>query len=116
MDTSFRASSRRSYGLPKPDADLVDWTSKIKAIQRQVDADEDSEQKRLDEEIEAAKQARLRRRSRTPNRPDSADLRRCSTIFPGLCRSSLSILQQVASSLGCSVTPLIPPIKMSQSP
>ncbi|KJA28998.1 hypothetical protein HYPSUDRAFT_94134, partial [Hypholoma sublateritium FD-334 SS-4] len=55
------ASSRRSYDIPKPETGLAEWTSKIKALQREVDADEEAEQKRLEEEISAARQARLRR-------------------------------------------------------
>jgi len=49
--------------LSKPETDLAEWTSKIKALQKQVDADEEAEQKRLEDEIVAARQARLRRRS-----------------------------------------------------
>ena len=47
----------------KPETDLAEWTNKIKALQKQVDADEEAEQKRLEDEIVAARQARLRRRS-----------------------------------------------------
>jgi len=61
MDTSFSSSPRRAYDLPKPETGLAEWTSKIKALQREVDADEEAEQKRLEEEIAAARQARLRR-------------------------------------------------------
>ena len=49
--------------LPKPETDLAGWTNKIKALQKQVDADEDAEQKRLEDEIVSARRARLRRRS-----------------------------------------------------
>ncbi len=73
---SFSTPSRRSFDLPKPDTGLAEWTSKIKAIQRQVDADEENEQKRLEEEIAAARQARLRRSRGAggDNRADSLDL------------------------------------------
>jgi len=75
---SFSTPSRRSFDLPKPDTGLAEWTSKIKAIQRQVDADEENEQKRLEEEIAAARQARLRRRSRGAGGDNPADsLDRC---------------------------------------
>ncbi|KAJ2916753.1 hypothetical protein MD484_g3671, partial [Candolleomyces efflorescens] len=70
-------SSRRSVDFPKPETDLAEWTSKIKALQRQVDADEENEQRRLEEEIAAARQARLRRSSRA-GRPSSVDLSRVS--------------------------------------
>ncbi|KAF8161209.1 hypothetical protein B0H34DRAFT_796031 [Crassisporium funariophilum] len=61
MASSFPTSSRRTSDLPKPETGLAEWTSKIKALQRQVDADDEAEQKRLEEEIVAARQARLRR-------------------------------------------------------
>ena len=49
--------------LPKPETDLAEWTNKIKAFQKQVDADEEAQQKRLEDEIVSARRARLRRRS-----------------------------------------------------
>lgn len=52
---------RRTMELPKAETGLAEWTSKIKAMQRQVDADEEAEQKRLEEEIAASRRARLRR-------------------------------------------------------
>lgn len=60
----------------KPETDLAEWTSKIKALQKQVDADEEAEQKRLEDEIVAARQARLRRRSGmdTESRFNSPDI------------------------------------------
>lgn len=54
-------SRRATFDLPKPETGLAEWTSKIKALQRQVDADEETEQRRLEEEIVAARRARLRR-------------------------------------------------------
>lgn len=76
MDSSFSvASSRKSYGLPKPETGLAEWTSKIKALQKEVDADEEAEQKRLEDEIAAARQARLSRsRGTSASRVNSADL------------------------------------------
>ncbi|TFK26480.1 hypothetical protein FA15DRAFT_667361 [Coprinopsis marcescibilis] len=56
-----RSYSRRSVDFPKPESDLAEWASKIKAMQRQVDADEEAEQRRLEAEITATRQARLRR-------------------------------------------------------
>lgn len=74
MDSSFSSSPRRAYDLPKPETGLAEWTSKIKALQREVDADEEAEQKRLEEEIAAARQARLRRsRGAGGSRDDSLD-------------------------------------------
>ena len=48
---------------PKPETDLAEWMGTIKALQKRVDADEEAEQKSLEDEIIAARQARLRRRS-----------------------------------------------------
>ncbi|KAF5317005.1 hypothetical protein D9611_003938 [Ephemerocybe angulata] len=72
-------NTRRQSGVdyPRPETDLAEWTSKIKAMQRQVDADEEAEQRRLEEEIAAARQAR-KRRSRGSRPPDSADLSRAA--------------------------------------
>ncbi|KAF8633344.1 hypothetical protein AX17_004516 [Amanita inopinata Kibby_2008] len=61
MDSVSTSSRPRTYEAPKPEADLAEWTNKIKALQRQVDADDEAEQKRLEEEIAAARKARLRR-------------------------------------------------------
>ncbi|KAF9565525.1 hypothetical protein CPC08DRAFT_815295 [Agrocybe pediades] len=76
MDSSFSTSSpRRTHELPKPETGLAEWTSKIKAMQREVDADEEAEQKRLEEEIAAAREARLRRSSRGyGSRANSVDI------------------------------------------
>lgn len=46
------------------DTGLTEWTNRIKAMQRQVDADDVAEQRRLEEEIMRARLARMRR-SRT---------------------------------------------------
>ncbi|KAG1752937.1 hypothetical protein EDB19DRAFT_1670672 [Suillus lakei] len=43
------------------DNGLAEWTSRIKAMQRQVDADDEAEQRRLEEEIVRARLARTRR-------------------------------------------------------
>ncbi|KAG1766953.1 hypothetical protein EDD22DRAFT_950281 [Suillus occidentalis] len=43
------------------DNGLAEWTSRIKAMQRQVDADDEAEQRRLEEEIVRARLARMRR-------------------------------------------------------
>ncbi|ETW80802.1 hypothetical protein HETIRDRAFT_476500 [Heterobasidion irregulare TC 32-1] len=69
----FPASpSARSYTLPKPpESGLAEWTQKIKALQRQVDADEEEEQKKLEQEIAASRLARVRRSTRVvPARDD----------------------------------------------
>lgn len=68
---------RRTYDIPKPDTGLAEWTSKIKAMQRQVDADEEAEQRRLEEEIAASRLARLRRSHATGEGSRSLDLCKC---------------------------------------
>lgn len=69
--------ARRTFDIPNTETGLAEWTSKIKAMQRQVDADEEAEQKRLEEEIAASRRARLRRsRGNTPS--DSPNMSRDS--------------------------------------
>ncbi len=89
MDSSYSTSSRRSYELPKPDTGLAEWTSKIKAMQKQVDGDDENEQKSLEEEIAAARQARLRRSfgSSGGSRVDRADLCTCLSSPSSTCLS-----------------------------
>ncbi|KAH0827451.1 hypothetical protein J3R83DRAFT_4139 [Lanmaoa asiatica] len=53
-----------SNSTPATDTGLAEWTNRIKAMQRQVDADDEAEQRRLEEEITRARLARMRR-SRT---------------------------------------------------
>lgn len=70
---SDRAGRRRTIEVPsKPESGLAEWTSKIKALQRQVDEDEEAEHRRLEEEITASRLARLRRS--TGSRANSVDL------------------------------------------
>ncbi|KAF7967474.1 hypothetical protein HWV62_34123 [Athelia sp. TMB] len=54
---------RRSMDIPKPapETGLAEWTSKIKAMQRQVDEDDEAEQHKLEAEIAASRLARQRR-------------------------------------------------------
>lgn len=69
MDASDR---RRTAELPsKPENGLAEWTSKIKAMQRLVDDDEETETRRLEEEIAASRLARMRR---STGRGTSVDL------------------------------------------
>lgn len=53
-----------THATSAADTGLTEWTNKIKAMQRQVDADDEAEQRRLEEEIMRARLARMRR-SRT---------------------------------------------------
>ncbi|CCM06207.1 uncharacterized protein FIBRA_08451 [Fibroporia radiculosa] len=62
MDRPPSAARRRTLDFPsRPEAGLAEWTHKIKALQRQVDEDEEEEHKRLEQEIQASRLARLRR-------------------------------------------------------
>lgn len=71
-DHSDIAARRRTVEIPsKPEAGLAEWTSKIKAMQRQVDEDEEAETRRLEEEIAASRLARMRR---STGRGTSTDL------------------------------------------
>lgn len=72
--TSSTASRRRTFDLPKssPDAGLAEWTSKIKAIQQEVDRDEEKEQRRLQEEITKSRLDRARRRNTGTSSIDSS--------------------------------------------
>ncbi|KAF9792515.1 hypothetical protein BJ322DRAFT_52505 [Thelephora terrestris] len=70
MDATPR---RRTFDIPKSDSiGLAEWTSKIKALQRQVDEDEEAETRRLEAEIAASRVSRMRR-STLQSRPLSFD-------------------------------------------
>jgi hypothetical protein len=84
---SHSGSPRRTYDIPKPDTGLAEWTSKIKAMQRQVDADEEAEQKRLEDEIAASRLARLRRSHAAWDSNQSPDWCKCWFIYMRLCIS-----------------------------
>ena len=67
------AARRRTFDIPKSDSvGLAEWTSRIKALQRQVDEDEEAETRRLEEEIIASRMSRMRRSTLQP-RPVSYD-------------------------------------------
>ena len=70
-----RPASRLS-DVPKPEAGIAEWASRIKALQRQVDEDEEAEQRKLEEEIAASRMKRLRRSQMYggSGRPDSLEL------------------------------------------
>jgi len=57
----MQSPTRSRYSVPRPEAGVAEWASKIKALQQQVDADEEAEQKKLEEEIAASRLARMRR-------------------------------------------------------
>ncbi|KAI0633313.1 hypothetical protein C8Q77DRAFT_1057913 [Trametes polyzona] len=69
------AARRSTLSIPtKPDASLAEWTSKIKELQKQVDEDEEAETRRLEAEIAASRQARLRRSTGYASRSSSVDI------------------------------------------
>lgn len=75
MDSPRPSSRRNTLNIPsKPDSSLAEWTSKIKELQRQVDDDEEAETRRLEAEIAASRQARLRRSTGYASRSSSVDL------------------------------------------
>lgn len=54
--------SSHHFGVRKPgEPGLAEWAQKIRALQRQVDADEEEEHKKLEQEINASRLARVRR-------------------------------------------------------
>ena len=80
MDISRPTSAARRSIPTRPDTSLAEWTSKIKAMQRQVDEDEEAETRRLEAEIAASRQARLRR-STLGSRANSVDLCELHNVF-----------------------------------
>jgi hypothetical protein len=73
---AVNASRRRTFDLPKSESGLAEWTSKIKALQRQVDDDDEAESRKLEEEIRASRISRMRR-STLQGRPTTFDLCEC---------------------------------------
>jgi hypothetical protein len=74
---SSRPTSRQYTGVAptRSESGLSEWTERIKAMQRQVDADEEEEHKRLEEEIRASRLARVRRSAGyAGNRTPSVDV------------------------------------------
>lgn len=75
MDRLSSAARRRTLDSPaRPEAGLAEWTSKIKAMQKQVDDDEEAETRRLEQEIQASRLARMRRSAGYGSRAGSVDL------------------------------------------
>ena len=57
----MESPTRQRFESPAPEAGLAEWTKRIKALQRDVDADEAAEQRKLEEEVRASRLARSRR-------------------------------------------------------
>jgi hypothetical protein len=54
--------SSHHFNARKPgEPGLAEWAQKIRALQRQVDADEEEEHRKLEKEINASRLARVRR-------------------------------------------------------
>lgn len=54
--------SSHHFSARKPgEPGLAEWAQKIRALQRQVDADEEEEHRKLEQEINASRLARVRR-------------------------------------------------------
>ncbi|KAI0051805.1 hypothetical protein FA95DRAFT_1675587 [Auriscalpium vulgare] len=81
----------------KPDTGLAEWTQKIKALQRQVDADEEEEYRKLEQEIAASRLARVRRSSGYPSRAATADAVPSSDLAPAVVKRSESPIDDLLS-------------------
>ncbi len=82
MTSTSNITRFRSGEIPKPEDGLAEWASKIKAMQQQVDADEEAEQRKLEQEIAASRLARQRRSRGTGygSRHNSTDLGTSSLV------------------------------------
>ena len=77
MERGDSGARQRTTSIPtKPESGLAEWTSRIKAMQKQVDDDEEAETRRLEEEIAASRMARMRR---STGRGMSTDL--CTSLY-----------------------------------
>jgi hypothetical protein len=68
------SSSARTRSIPDPDEDLANWASRIKAMQEQNEADDQAEQRKLEEEIANSRMKRLRRSQMYASRSGTPDL------------------------------------------
>lgn len=75
--TTTSTPKSKSFDVPKSESGLAEWASKIKAMQRQVDEDDEAEQRKLEEEIAASRMKRMRR-SQMYSRPGTPDPGECS--------------------------------------
>ncbi|KAI0062921.1 hypothetical protein BV25DRAFT_1939502 [Artomyces pyxidatus] len=106
MEISTSPSSRQ-FPTRTPDVGLAEWTQKIKAMQRQVDADEEEEQRKLEQEIAASRLARVRRSSGYPSRSVTLD----ADSTPDDLHSIVDRQREQADALHkLSGTPSAPPV------
>ncbi|KAJ6499178.1 hypothetical protein C8R45DRAFT_1126495 [Mycena sanguinolenta] len=68
------SNGSRTRSFDKADAGLSEWASKVKDMHRQVDPNEEADQKRLQDEIAASRLARQRRSGIGGSRTNSLDL------------------------------------------
>ncbi|KAJ3852177.1 hypothetical protein EV368DRAFT_82784 [Lentinula lateritia] len=99
MDSPSTPSRSRYSDLPKLDSaeGAIDWARKVRALQQQVDADEEAEYKRLQEEIAASRIARKRRSRGGFVSPTSAEFASSRESLSGVSqKSSTSDLKSIA--------------------
>ncbi|KAK0212784.1 hypothetical protein DFS33DRAFT_1377248 [Desarmillaria ectypa] len=99
MTSTSNISRFRSGDMPKPEDGLAEWASKIKAMQQQVDADEEAEQRKLEQEIAASRLARQRRSRGTGygSRHNSTDLAKNQDYIASLKDSTPSDIDDAKS-------------------
>ncbi|KAK0485856.1 hypothetical protein IW261DRAFT_1329900 [Armillaria novae-zelandiae] len=99
MTSTSNISRFRPGEIPKPEDGLAEWASKIKAMQQQVDADEEAEQRKLEQEIAASRLARQRRSRGTGygSRHNSADLAKNQDYIASLKDSTPSNVDDMKS-------------------
>ena len=87
MELPASPSSHR-FSMRKPgESGLAEWAQKIRALQRQVDEDEEEEHRKLEQEIAASRLARVRRSSGCSRASlDPAVGTHSSLSVAGLCR------------------------------
>ncbi|KAG7446222.1 uncharacterized protein BT62DRAFT_104514 [Guyanagaster necrorhizus] len=99
MTSTSNISRFRPGDIPKPEDGLAEWANKIKAMQQQVDADEEVEQRKLEQEIAASRLARQRRSRGTGygSRHNSTDLAKNQDYIASLKDSTLSDVDDMKS-------------------
>ncbi|PBK91545.1 hypothetical protein ARMGADRAFT_1013942 [Armillaria gallica] len=99
MTSTSNITRFRSGEIPKPEDGLAEWASKIKAMQQQVDADEEAEQRKLEQEIAASRLARQRRSRGTGygSRHNSTDLAKNQDYIASLKDSTPSDVDDTKS-------------------
>lgn len=63
----------KSFDIPRAEDDLASWASRIRDMQRQMDEDDQAEQRKLEEEVAQSRLKRLRRSQMYASRPGTPD-------------------------------------------